>query len=94
MYRTFQTAMVIHKPDVIFVLGEFLIRFGNLSHKVPAVLLFVRAFEKSTGLCLLCSFFIYELHTEYKAIVLNLFSFLAGFTSISDAVSHLQLSCL
>jgi hypothetical protein len=39
MYRAFQTAMVIHKPDVVFVLGEFLIRFGNLNHKIPAVLI-------------------------------------------------------
>jgi hypothetical protein len=30
MYRAFQTAMAVHKPDVVFVLGEFLIKFGNL----------------------------------------------------------------
>jgi len=37
MYRAFQTAMVLHKPDVVFVLGEFLIKFGNLNHIVTGV---------------------------------------------------------
>jgi hypothetical protein len=32
MYRAVQTAMAVHKPDVVFVLGEFLIKFGNLNH--------------------------------------------------------------
>jgi hypothetical protein len=94
MYRAFQTAMVIHKPDVVFVLGEFLIKFGNLSHKISAVFILVWALEKSTGSCLLCSFFIWELHTEYKAIMVNLFSYRAGFASVSDSVYHFQLSCL
>jgi hypothetical protein len=38
MYRAFQTAMGIHKPDVVFVLGEFLMKFGNLKHIIPGVL--------------------------------------------------------
>jgi len=37
MYRAFQTAMVVHKPDVVFVLGEFLIKFDNLNHIVTGV---------------------------------------------------------
>lgn len=37
MYRAFQTAMVVQKPDVVFVLGEFLIKFGNLNRRVTGV---------------------------------------------------------
>jgi hypothetical protein len=37
MYRAFQTAMVVHKPDVVFVLGELLITFGNLNCIITGV---------------------------------------------------------
>lgn len=37
MYRAFQTAMGIHKPDIVFILGEFHMNFGNLNHKIPGV---------------------------------------------------------
>jgi hypothetical protein len=41
MYRAFQTAMGVHKPDVVFVLGEFCVcmcvKFGHLNHEIPGI---------------------------------------------------------
>lgn len=57
MYRAFQTAMVVHKPDVVFVLGEFLIKFGNLNHIVTGVVVLGWALESPLALASMLIFY-------------------------------------
>jgi hypothetical protein len=45
MYRAFQTAMAVHKPDVVFVLGEFLIKFENPNLVITGVVVFSQALK-------------------------------------------------
>lgn len=61
MYRAFQTAMGIHNPDIVFVLGESHTKFGNLNHKMPGVFVLGSLFEKPVFSCLSCFPFIDKL---------------------------------